>query len=199
MPIFVVVIGWSLNEKSKRREFERNEQYNRKLKSYHTALAGIRRMWEAAAIAEMFSSATNGVRVANPEPDSPERQMTAKIFDFLGTVVAYSKFTEDLPPELLQILTNPTETAKVVDHLAKQGTLLAIRAQYRAQDDVTGALATLRIIGAPDGLVRRLDVVRLVEARTQEHGEETDRWYETEIADIERLVREDLATTAKGR
>ncbi len=143
-----IYLAYLLNERSKQKEFERKERYDRKLRAYEGALSGIRRIWDAASIGgllrakgQMAPAIAAVLATKKPEDDQAARDRAAQAIEtaFLavtGTIFAFSKFADELPQELAEHVDDQAAAEKLLERLTNQTTLLTMRVTLRAEEDI---------------------------------------------------------------
>jgi hypothetical protein len=88
---------------------------------------------------------------------------------------------------------------EVLQTLAGRAYLLSMPVVLRALEGLETALATLRLVGAPTEIRRRLWSLIEVNELSKRHGDKVGEWVLQEVNDLGRLMHLDLMATAVGK
>jgi len=204
-PLAVVLLaaylGYLVDRRAKREQFERERKYDRKQLAYESALGAIRRSNGAIGFVNLADPMSLTDKVAETIHRDQAKRVAAVVY-FLGGLVMLlesgdektaRKWLDDIPEGI-----SVEDLASVSQTRGKEIIFAGFRMVTTSRHDLDQSLATLSLLNAPSGLIE--DMRKLMDDITSSiwQGVRSDG-LEERIAKVEDRARSDLEQTLRPR
>lgn len=184
VPVFGAILAYALNERAKRREFEREKKYDLKRETYAEILSSIRSVHEVMTSALVIREIDKDFPNARPE----EKGKLAEIKDLVAESTAF----------YLRHLADTSISSIVPEESNPKGFTREIVFIMRAERDFGNAISMLTLMNASSSILEKAESLFNEAMVKTELIEEKEDGFEHELESLRNMMRNDLQRTIRS-